>query len=151
MAKKVTKNVHINVTSNVKGITGKASAGADKLKGKLDGAKGAAGALGGVMGGLGKRLISFAKHPLTLVAAGIGGVVAGLKAALNVAEGFSSSMSRLSAISGATGDDLNKLKENAENLGKSTQFTAAGCRRSDRACKDGFHHYWYLKRYFWST
>ena len=45
MAKKVTKNVHINVTSNVKGITGKAGAGADKLKGKLDGAKGSAGAL----------------------------------------------------------------------------------------------------------
>lgn len=125
MAKKVTKNVHINVTSNVKGITGKAGAGADKLKGKLNGAKGAAGALGGAMGGLGKRMLAFAKHPLTLVAAGIGGVVAGLKAALNVAEGFSKSMSMLSAISGATGDDLNKLKENAENLGKSTQFTAA--------------------------
>jgi len=125
MAKKVTKNVHINVTSNVKGITGKAGAGADKLKGKLDGAKGSAGALGGAMKGLGARMLSFAKHPLALVAAGVAGVVTGLKAALNVAEGFSRSMSRLSAISGATGDDLNKLKENAENLGKSTQFTAA--------------------------
>ena len=125
MAKKVTKNVHINVTSNVKGITGKAGAGADKLKGKLDGAKGSAGALGGAMKGLGARMLSFAKHPLTLVAAGVAGIVTGLKAALNVAEGFSKSMSRLSAISGATGEDLNKLKENAENLGKSTQFTAA--------------------------
>ena len=125
MAKKVTKNVHINVTSNVKGITGKAGAGADKLKGKLDGAKGSAGALGGAMKGLGARMLSFAKHPLTLVAAGVAGIVTGLKAALNVAEGFSKSMSRLSAISGATGDDLNKLKDNAENLGKSTQFTAA--------------------------
>ena len=125
MAKKVTKNVHINVTSNVKGITGKAGAGADKLKGKLDGAKGSAGALGGAMKGLGARMLSFAKHPLTIVAAGVAGVVSGLKAALNVAEGFSSSMSRLSAISGATGEPLNKLKENAENLGKSTQFTAA--------------------------
>lgn len=125
MAKKVTKNVHINVTSNVKGITGKASDGADKLKGKLDGAKGSAGALGGAMKGLGARMLSFAKHPLTLVAAGVAGIVSGFKAALNVAEGFSASMSRLSAISGATGNDLNKLKENAENLGKSTQFTAA--------------------------
>ena len=125
MAKKVTKNVHINVTSNVKGITGKAGAGADKLKGKLDGAKGSAGALGGAMKGLGARMLSFAKHPLTIVAAGVAGIVTGLKAALNVAEGFSKSMSRLSAISGATGEDLNKLKENAENLGKSTQFTAA--------------------------
>lgn len=125
MAKKVTKNVHINVTSNVKGITGKASAGADKLKGKLDGAKGSAGALGGAMKGLGARMLAFAKHPLTLVAAGVAGIVSGFKAALNVAEGFSKSMSRLSAISGATGNDLNKLKENAENLGKSTQFTAA--------------------------
>jgi hypothetical protein len=125
MAKKVTKNVHINVTSNVKGITGKAGAGADKLKGKLDGAKGSAGKLGGAMKGLGARFLAFAKHPATLVAAAVAGIVTGLKAALNVAEGFSKSMSRLSAISGATGDDLNKLKENAENLGKSTQFTAA--------------------------
>ena len=125
MAKKVTKNVHIHVTSNVKGVTGKAGAGADKLKDKLNGAKGSAGALGGAMKGLGARMLSFAKHPLALVAAGVAGVVTGLKAALNVAEGFSRSMSRLSAISGATGDDLNKLKENAENLGKSTQFTAA--------------------------
>ena len=92
MAKKVTKNVHINVTSNVKGITGKASAGADKLKGKLDGAKGSAGALGGAMKGLGARMLAFAKHPLTLVAVGVAGVVSGFKAALNVAEGFSKSM-----------------------------------------------------------
>ena len=125
MAKKVTKNVHINVTSNVKGVTGKAGAGADKLKGKLDGAKGSAKGLGGGMKALGARFLKFAKHPAAIAVAALAGIVTGLKAALNVAEGFSKSMSRLSAISGATGEDLNKLKDNAENLGKSTQFTAA--------------------------
>ena len=77
------------------------------------------------MKALGARFLKFAKHPAAVVVAAVAGIVTGLKAALKVAEGFSKSMSRLSAISGATGDDLNKLKENAENLGKSTQFTAA--------------------------
>ena len=124
MAKK-TKHVHINVTSNVSGVSKKATASSDKLGGSLKKTKGQASGMSGAMGGLGSKLKNFAKHPAVLAVAALALIGKGLMAAMRVAEGFSKSMSRLSAISGATGEDLKALNENAQDLGKSTQFTAA--------------------------
>lgn len=124
MAKKVTKNVHINVTSNVKGLTGKTTQATDKMSGGFNKAKTSAKGLKGGISGLVGRLGVFGKVAAAATAV-VAGMVAGFRAALRVAEGFSKSMSRLEAISGATGDNLTALKDNAEALGKSTQFTAA--------------------------
>ena len=124
MAKK-TKHVHINVTSNVSGVSKKATQSSDKLGGSLKKTKGQASGMSAAFGGLGAKLKNFAKHPAVLVVGALALIGKGLQAALRVAEGFSKSMSRLSAISGATGSDLKALNENAQELGKSTQFTAA--------------------------
>ena len=124
MAKK-TKHVHINVTSNVSGVSKKATSSSDKLGGSLKNTKGQAKGMSGAMGGLGSKLKHFAKHPAVIAVAALALIGKGLMAAMRVAEGFSKSMSKLSAISGATGDDLKALNQNAQDLGKSTQFTAA--------------------------
>ena len=62
MAKK-TKHVHINVTSNVSGVSKKATASSDKLGGSLKKTKGQASGMSGAFGGLGAKLKNFAKHP----------------------------------------------------------------------------------------
>lgn len=124
MAKK-TKHVHINVTSNVSGVAKKATTSTNKLGGSLKGAQGNAKGLSGGMKALGGRLLKFAKHPAAIAAAALIAIGKGLKEALRVSEGFSRSMSKLEAISGASGEALQKLDKNAQQLGKSTQFTAA--------------------------
>ena len=55
---------------------------------------------------------------LSLAAAGIG--VAALKVTMNFDEG----MSKVQAITGATGDELNSLRNKAKQLGASTKFSA---------------------------
>lgn len=50
----------------------------------------------------------------------VGAFVAATKASSN----FDSAMSKVSAISGATGDDLDKLREKAKEMGASTKFSA---------------------------
>ncbi len=58
---------------------------------------------------------------LSVVSAVVGGVgLAGLKTAAD----FEEAMSSVKAISGATGDDFQKLKEKAEYMGATTKFTA---------------------------
>lgn len=125
MAKKQVRHVDIKVTSNVSGVANKATTSTNKLGGSLKGAQGNAKGLGGGMKALGGRLLKFAKHPAAIAAAALIAIGKGLKEALRVSEGFSKSMSRLEAISGASGEALQKLDANAQNLGKSTQFTAA--------------------------
>lgn len=57
----------------------------------------------------------------SIVSAVVGGIgVAGLKTAAD----FEEAMSSVKAISGATGDDFQKLKEKAEYMGATTKFTA---------------------------
>lgn len=52
------------------------------------------------------------------------GILAGGTAAINVGSTFESAMSRVSAISGATGGDLETLKNQAIELGAETAFSA---------------------------
>jgi TP901 family phage tail tape measure protein len=55
------------------------------------------------------------------VAAAVG---TGLGASVNVARNFEEAMSRVKAISGATGDEFEALKAKAKELGETTQFSA---------------------------
>lgn len=52
-------------------------------------------------------------------------VVAGIGASVTVAADFEQSMARVGAISGATGEDFEKLKDKAKELGETTQFSAS--------------------------
>jgi TP901 family phage tail tape measure protein len=52
-------------------------------------------------------------------------VGAGLGASINVARNFEEAMSRVKAISGATGTEFDALKEKAKELGETTQFSAS--------------------------
>lgn len=59
-----------------------------------------------------------------------GAIVAGAalgvfaKTAIDVGVSFDSAMSKVQAISGATGDDLTKLRDKAKEMGSTTKFTA---------------------------
>ena len=44
---------------------------------------------------------------------------------INVGKQFDSSMSQVSAVSGATGKDLDRLRDKAKEMGASTKFTAS--------------------------
>ena len=46
-------------------------------------------------------------------------------AAIKVAADFDSGMSKVAAISGATGDDLDKLRDKAREMGSKTKFSAS--------------------------
>ena len=54
-----------------------------------------------------------------------GGMIAGGKAAIDVGSSFESAMDKVSAISGATGDDLAKLSSKAKEMGANTKFSAS--------------------------
>ncbi len=58
-------------------------------------------------------------------AVGIGGAMVAVGGyAIKVGSDFESAMSNVAAISGATGDDLQMLKDTAEEMGATTQFSA---------------------------
>lgn len=70
--------------------------------------------IGGNLTSTGKTLTTGVTLPLVGVAA----------AAVKVGNDFESAMSRVKAISGATGDEFEKLKQQALDLGQSTAFSA---------------------------
>ncbi len=60
-----------------------------------------------------------------VIALATGTVLSGLGAyALKVGSNFEEGMSKVSAISGATGEDLKKLTEKAKEMGAKTKFSA---------------------------
>lgn len=77
---------------------------------------------------LGGTLGSVAAGGLKVFTAGIGAASAGLSAlgaaTFKAGSNFEAEMSKVSAISGATADDLNALKEKAKEMGASTKFSA---------------------------
>ena len=64
-----------------------------------------------------------------------------VKETINVGIQFDSSMSKVSAVSGATGEDLEMLRDKAKELGSSTKFTAS-------EVADGFN---YMAMAGWKT
>lgn len=74
------------------------------------------------IGGLAVKGLSVATGAITGTATALGGVsIAAIKAGLD----FESQMSRVQAISGATGSEFNKLKEQAIQLGADTAFSSS--------------------------
>lgn len=70
-------------------------------------------AVGGKITAAGQALM-----PLSLAAAGVGA------AAIKITADFDEAMSKVSAISGATGDDFDKLRAKAREMGAETKFSA---------------------------
>lgn len=75
-----------------------------------------------------KNLGSIAKSGLSVLGGAIAGVTAamgaGVSAAVNVGMSFESQMSKVQAISGATGSELEALTEKAKEMGATTKFSA---------------------------
>jgi TP901 family phage tail tape measure protein len=76
-----------------------------------------------------ENLKSVAKAGVTAITATLAGIttaiVAGGTAAVQVGSSFESAMSKVSAISGATGDDLQALTDKAKEMGATTKFSAS--------------------------
>ena len=73
-----------------------------------------------------KTLASKGASAITASLAAVSGViVAGGTAATNVGSSFEAAMSKVSAISGATGDDLASLTDKAKEMGAKTKFSAS--------------------------
>ena len=68
-----------------------------------------------------KKLGSLAKTGMAAVAGSVAGIAG---AAIKVGSDFESQMSKVQAISGATGNDLIALSEKAKEMGASTKFSA---------------------------
>lgn len=88
---------------------------------------------GGVKGGTEKSggLLNALKGKFSVAFAAIGGIVAGFSMAsmaqqiVNTGKQFEESMSKVAALSGATGDDLARLEAKARELGATTTFSAS--------------------------
>lgn len=78
--------------------------------------------------GLGKTAesgVSKLGNVVKTAAVGIGGAMVAIGGyAIKVGSDFESAMSNVAAISGATGDDLQMLKDTAQEMGATTQFSA---------------------------
>lgn len=70
--------------------------------------------VGASIEGVGKKLL-----PVTTIVGGLS------TAAVKVAADFDSSMSKVAAVSGATGTELDKLREKAREMGAKTKFSAS--------------------------
>ena len=72
---------------------------------------------------------NFAKTGLKVVAGAVAGVTTAMggavAAATKVGSAFESEMSKVEAISGATGDDLDALTQKAKEMGETTMFSAS--------------------------
>lgn len=73
------------------------------------------------LGSLGKTGLKIASSAITALGTVAG---AGVTAAVKVGMAFESEMSKVSAISGATGDDLQALTDKAKEMGAKTKFSA---------------------------
>lgn len=75
------------------------------------------------------KLGSIAKGGLKILAGAVAGVTTamgtGVAAAVTVGSAFESEMSKVAAISGAVGEDLNALTEKAKEMGAKTKFSAS--------------------------
>jgi len=94
--------------------TSKFNSGMAAAEGKMGNFSGKLKGIGDSMGALGKKMTMGITLPLAGIAI----------AALNVGKNFEAGMSEVSAISGTTGDDLQKLEDRARELASSTKYSA---------------------------
>lgn len=91
-----------------------------KLQKEANSANAALQKVSDVTGKIGKTATKIGKG-MSVVSAGIGGVAT---AAVKTTADFESAMSNVQAISGATGEDMNSMKEKAREMGAQTKFSA---------------------------
>lgn len=96
-----------------------------KLQKEANSANAALQKVSDVTGKIGKTATKIGKG-MSVVSAGIGGVAT---AAVKTTADFESAMSNVQAISGATGEDMNSLKEKAREMGAQNKIF---CNRSGR-------------------
>lgn len=92
--------------------------------GFLNGLKSASDAAQSIGGKIGSAVEQIGKVSAAAFGAATTAAVAFGKDAVNVGQSFDASMANVAAISGATADDLNKLREEAIKMGGSTKFSA---------------------------
>ena len=74
---------------------------------------------------IGSTTVAVAKLAAGAVTAATGAIATGLGASVKVGAAFEAEMSKVSAISGATGDELSQLTEKAKEMGATTKFSAS--------------------------
>lgn len=74
------------------------------------------------LGNLGKKALTVVGGALTGIASAVG---VGVAASVKVGASFEAEMSKVSAISGATGEELGLLGEKAKEMGEKTKFSAS--------------------------
>lgn len=121
MANRETREVHIKVTSNEKGMKS-ANKQTNSLKGGL---KGVASAASAATGGIRAMAMALVSSGIGAVVVALGSMVAFLGKTMSLSRNFEKSLSRLGAITGATSDDMTRLSDSAQEFGASTEFTAS--------------------------
>lgn len=121
MAREV-RHVYVKVSSNVGTTLPKATAQSEGLRRSLQGVGTAAGAATTGVRGLASALLT---SGIGAAAVAIGSIVALFGKAANTSRNFAAEVSKLGAISGATGQDLKDLERDALRLGSRTEWTAS--------------------------
>lgn len=118
---KQTRIVDVRVTSNVGGEMKKGTVAAGGLSGAL---KSVASSASLATGGIKAMTMALISSGVGAIVVAIGGLVAGIGGLISKSREFSVAMSNLKAVSGATEEQFESLKNNAIALGSSTAFTA---------------------------
>ena len=120
-----TRTVHVKVTSNVSSVgkeTSKATAQAGGLKGALKGV-GSAAAI--ATGGIRSMAAALMASGVGAIVVAFGSLVSILGSAIRESMEFSSSLSKLRAVTGASDEAMGNFSKEAKRLGATTAFTAS--------------------------
>ena len=118
---KQTRNVRVNVTSNVASTMTKGTVAAGGLSTGLAGVGASANIATGGIRAMTAALIS---SGVGAVVVAVGALVMGIGSLIGKAREFDKSFSKLAAITGKTKDEISGLKSQAKDLGATTAFTA---------------------------
>jgi TP901 family phage tail tape measure protein len=120
---KETRNVRINVSSNVGTQMNKGTVAAGGLS---TGLKGVAGSAGAATGGIKAMAAALISSGIGAVVVLLGSMVAGFSSVIRKSSEFSKELSGLKAVLGENGDNIamGKLADDAKRLGSTTAFTA---------------------------
>ena len=121
---KETRNVRINVSSNVGRQMNKGTVAAGGLSGALKGVGTSASLATGGIKAMAMALISSGVGALVV---GLGALVGGFMTVVNTSKGFATQMSKLNSVLGDKGSSeiMRQLSDDAKRLGSSTKFTAS--------------------------
>ena len=121
---KETRNVRINVSSNVGRQMNKGTVAAGGLSGALKGV-GTSASL--ATGGIKAMALALVSSGVGALVVGLGALVGGFMTIVNTSKGFATQMSKLNSVLGdkGTSEIMKQLSDDAKRLGSSTKFTAS--------------------------